>query len=142
MPMPVFYHFARRIIERRHAHSYLHSWATFLAADLNRALPEPLVADPNVHFGAEIDVAAFDGDLVGGGGGAVGVDGVTSRGGDLHAELMASLGSPTDAGGRNTLGVGASLGTGGGARPVATGVSLAADELLAHLGHEDAELGD
>lgn len=43
-------------------HSFHHAWAAVIAFDLNRQLSEGYFADPNVQFGIEIDVAAFEED--------------------------------------------------------------------------------
>jgi len=53
-------HFRPPLNTRRHWHSFHNAWATYIAADLNRSLPEGYFAEPNVQFGIEIDVAAFD----------------------------------------------------------------------------------
>ncbi len=53
-------HFHPPLSLRRHWHAFHTAWATFLASDLNRRLPEGYFAEPNVQFGVEIDVAAFD----------------------------------------------------------------------------------
>ena len=53
-------HFHPPLSVRRHWHSFFHAWATFLAADLNTRLPKGYFAEPNVQFGIDIDVAAFE----------------------------------------------------------------------------------
>lgn len=53
-------HFHPPLSLRRHWHSFHNAWATYVASDLNRILPEGYFAEPNVQFGIEIDVAAFD----------------------------------------------------------------------------------
>jgi hypothetical protein len=58
--MPLMDHFHPPLSERRQWHAFHHAWATFLAADLNRQLPAGYFAEPNVQFGIEIDVAAFE----------------------------------------------------------------------------------
>jgi hypothetical protein len=58
--MPLQDHFRPPLRLRRHWHSFHHAWATFIASDLNRRLPEGYFAEPNVQFGIEIDVAAFE----------------------------------------------------------------------------------
>jgi hypothetical protein len=58
--MPLLDHFHPPLSERRHWHSFHNSWATYLAADLNRQLPPGYFAEANVQFSIEIDVAAFD----------------------------------------------------------------------------------
>ena len=40
-----------------HCHN---AWATYISSDLNARLPEGYFAEPNVQFGIEIDVAAFE----------------------------------------------------------------------------------
>ena len=60
--MPLMDHFHPPLSERRQWHAFHHAWATFLAADLNRQLPTGYFAEPNVQFGVEIDVAAFEDD--------------------------------------------------------------------------------
>jgi hypothetical protein len=58
--MPLLDHFRPPLSGRRHWYSFHNSWATYLAADLNRQLPAGYFAEANVQFGIEIDVAAFD----------------------------------------------------------------------------------
>ena len=58
--MPLLDHFHPPLSERRQWHSFHHAWATVIAFDLNRQLPEGYFADPNVKFGIEIDVTAFE----------------------------------------------------------------------------------
>src|SRR3954471_2161285 len=58
--MPLLDHFHPPLSGRRHWHSFHNSWATYLAADLNRQLPPDYFAEANVQFGIEIDVAAFE----------------------------------------------------------------------------------
>jgi hypothetical protein len=53
-------HFRPPLSSRRHWHSFHNAWATYLATDLNQKLPEGFFAEPNVQFGIEIDVAAFE----------------------------------------------------------------------------------
>ncbi len=60
--MPLLDHFHPPLSERRQWHSFHHSWAAVIAFDLNRQLPKGYFADPNVQFGIEIDVAAFEED--------------------------------------------------------------------------------
>jgi Protein of unknown function (DUF4058) len=57
--MPLLDHFRPPLALRRHWHSFHHAWATYIASDLNRCLPEGYFAEPNVQFGIEIDVATF-----------------------------------------------------------------------------------
>jgi hypothetical protein len=58
--MPLLDHFRPPLSARRHWHSFHNSWATYLAADLNRQLPDGYFAEANVQFGIEIDVAAYE----------------------------------------------------------------------------------
>lgn len=58
--MPLLDHFHLPLSGRRHWHSFHNSWATYLAADLNRQLPAGYFAEANVQFGIEIDVATYD----------------------------------------------------------------------------------
>jgi hypothetical protein len=53
-------HFHPPLSTRRHWHAFHNAWATYIASDLNRQLPEGYFAEPNVQFGIEIDVAAFE----------------------------------------------------------------------------------
>src|SRR2546423_12855150 len=53
-------HFRPPLSIQRHWHAFHHAWATYLASDLNQRLPEGYFAEPNVQFGIEIDVAAFE----------------------------------------------------------------------------------
>ncbi len=53
-------HFHPPLSERRHWHAFHNAWATYIAADLNHRLPEGWFAEPNVQYGIEIDVAAFE----------------------------------------------------------------------------------
>lgn len=56
-------HFHPPLSLRRHWHSFYNAWATYIASDLNSKLSEGYFAEPNVQFGIEIDVAAFEGNL-------------------------------------------------------------------------------
>jgi hypothetical protein len=58
--MPLLDHFHPPLSERRHWHSFHNSWATYLSSQLNTLLPAGYFAEANVHFGVEIDVAAFE----------------------------------------------------------------------------------
>src|ERR1700692_653644 len=58
--MPLLDHFHPPLSERRHWHSFHNSWATYLSSQLNALLPSGYFAEPNVQFGIEIDVAAFE----------------------------------------------------------------------------------
>lgn len=58
--MPLHDHFHPPLQGRRDWHAFHHAWATYLAADVNHHLPEGYFAEPNIHFGIEIDVAALD----------------------------------------------------------------------------------
>src|SRR5438105_7140403 len=53
-------HFRPPLGARRHWHAFHNAWATYLSSDLNRQLPEGYFAEPNVQFGIEIDVAAYE----------------------------------------------------------------------------------
>lgn len=53
-------HFHPPLSLRQHWHAFHNAWATYIASDLNRHLPAGYFAEPNVQFGVEIDVAAFD----------------------------------------------------------------------------------
>ena len=55
-------HFRPPLSTRRHWHAFHNAWATFIASDLNKRLPPGYFAEPNVQFGIEIDVAAFEED--------------------------------------------------------------------------------
>jgi len=59
--MPLRDHFQPPLHPRRHWESFHANWATRLADDLNRRLPEPFFAEEFTHAGArlEIDVASF-----------------------------------------------------------------------------------
>jgi len=52
-------HFHPPLSAHRHWHAFHNAWATYIAADLNQRLPPGYFAEPNVQFGIEIDVAAF-----------------------------------------------------------------------------------
>jgi hypothetical protein len=58
--MTLYDHFHPPLSVRRHWHAFHNAWATYLASDLNQRLPEGYFAEPNVQFGIEIDVAAFE----------------------------------------------------------------------------------
>jgi hypothetical protein len=58
--MPLMDHFHPPLSSRRQWHAFHHSWATVIAFELNRLLPHGFFAEPNVQFGIEIDVAAFE----------------------------------------------------------------------------------
>src|SRR5882724_7993960 len=60
LAMPLLDHFHPPLSERRKWHSFHHAWATVIAFDLNHRLPPGYFADPNVQYGIEIDVAAFE----------------------------------------------------------------------------------
>ncbi|MBV8885144.1 MAG: DUF4058 family protein [Chroococcidiopsidaceae cyanobacterium CP_BM_RX_35] len=53
-------HFHPPLSARRHWHSFHNAWATYIASELNQRLPQGYFAEPNVQFGIEIDVAAFE----------------------------------------------------------------------------------
>jgi hypothetical protein len=58
--MPLRNHFQPPLSVRRHWHAFHNAWATYISSDLNQRLPEGYFAEPNVQFGIEIDVAAFE----------------------------------------------------------------------------------
>ena len=58
--MPLRDHFRQPLSPRRHWHAFHNAWATAMAWDLNRRLPQGFFAEPNVHFGIEIDVATWE----------------------------------------------------------------------------------
>jgi hypothetical protein len=58
--MVILDHFRPPLSSRRHWHAFHNAWATYLATDLNQKLPEGFFAEPNVQFGIEINVAAFE----------------------------------------------------------------------------------
>ncbi|HKB36942.1 MAG TPA: DUF4058 domain-containing protein, partial [Gemmataceae bacterium] len=58
--MPLLDHFHPPLYPRRDWHSFHNLWAGFIAGSLNAALPDDYFAEPNVQFGIEIDVAAFE----------------------------------------------------------------------------------
>ncbi len=57
--MPLLDHFHEPLKPRRHWTSFHSAWATCIAFDLNRRLPEDYVAEGSAKFGIEIDVATF-----------------------------------------------------------------------------------
>jgi hypothetical protein len=57
--MPLLDHFHPPLRGRRQWTSFHAAWATFIASDLNRRLPEDFVAEGNARFGIEIDVATW-----------------------------------------------------------------------------------
>src|SRR6266540_37530 len=58
--MPLRDHFHQPLSPRRHWNAFHNAWATAIAWDFNRKLPQGFFAEPNVHFGIEIDVAAWE----------------------------------------------------------------------------------
>ncbi len=60
-------HFHKPLSQSHHWQSFHNAWATAMAWDLNRRLPEGYLAEPNVQFGIEIDVAAWEAAAVGAG---------------------------------------------------------------------------
>lgn len=58
--MPLLDHFRPPLSSRRHWHSFHNSWATYLAADLNRQLPPGYFAEVNVQFAIAIGMAAHE----------------------------------------------------------------------------------
>ncbi|HEY7427826.1 MAG TPA: DUF4058 family protein [Gemmataceae bacterium] len=61
--MPLLDHFHPPLYEERHWESFHAAWASYLAEDLNRRLPEHYFAEELTHAGAivEIDVGTFEG---------------------------------------------------------------------------------
>jgi hypothetical protein len=61
--MPLLDHFHPPLSEDRHWESFHAAWASYLAEDLNRRLPERYFAEELTHAGAvvEIDVGTFEG---------------------------------------------------------------------------------
>lgn len=55
-------HFHPPLKGRRHWTGFHSAWATRLAIDLNDQLPDGWFAEPTVHWGIEVDVAAFEED--------------------------------------------------------------------------------
>jgi hypothetical protein len=53
-------HFRPPLSLRRHWHAFHSAWCTYLASHLNEQLPKGYFAEPNVQFGIEIDVAAWE----------------------------------------------------------------------------------
>src|SRR5690349_15002705 len=53
-------HFRPPLSLRRHWHAFHNAWCTYLASHLNDQLPEGYFAEPNVQFGIEIGVAAWE----------------------------------------------------------------------------------
>ena len=58
--MPLLDHFHPPLVNQRDWHSIHNAWATEIAADLNTRLPPEYVAEPNVQFHIEIDIAVRD----------------------------------------------------------------------------------
>lgn len=57
--MPLLDHFREPLWPNRQWHSFHNAWATFIAAEVNKHLPEGYFAEGNVEFNIEIDVAAL-----------------------------------------------------------------------------------
>jgi hypothetical protein len=57
--MPLRDHFHAPLRNDLEWHSFHHTWATFIAVNLNLSLPEGFRAAPNVQTGIEVDVATF-----------------------------------------------------------------------------------
>ncbi|MFV0442861.1 MAG: DUF4058 family protein [Planctomycetaceae bacterium] len=53
-------HFHPPLKGRRHWTGFHSAWATRLAIDINQQLPAGWFAEPTVHWGIEVDVAAFE----------------------------------------------------------------------------------
>lgn len=61
VPSPMLQdHFNPPLSALRDWHAFHNAWATTIAYDLNTRLPKGYFAEPNVQFGIEIDVAAFE----------------------------------------------------------------------------------
>src|SRR5262245_46689771 len=58
--MPLRDHFHPPLSVHRHWHAFHPAWATVISFALNEQLPDGYFAEPNVKFGIEIDVAAFE----------------------------------------------------------------------------------
>jgi Protein of unknown function (DUF4058) len=58
--MPLLDHFSPPLDTQRSWHSFHNVWAGAIASQLNEQLPPNYFAAPNVQFGIEIDVAAFE----------------------------------------------------------------------------------
>ncbi len=58
--MPLLDHFRPPLRTRRHWQGFHTTWATRIAADLNRRLPEGWHAEPYLEIGIEIDAAVLD----------------------------------------------------------------------------------
>ena len=58
--MPLRDHFHEPLSPSRQWHGFHNAWATAIAFELNRRLPRPYVAEPNVEFGIEVNVAALE----------------------------------------------------------------------------------
>ena len=58
--MPLLDHFHSPLRDYRQWQGFHSAWATMIAAELNRLLPATHHAEPHVHFGVEIDVAAME----------------------------------------------------------------------------------
>ena len=58
--MALLDHFRPPLSISRYWHGFHNAWAAEMASDLNTRLPEGYFAQPNVQFGIEIDVAAFE----------------------------------------------------------------------------------
>ncbi len=54
--MPLLDHFRPPLSDRRQWRSLLHSWAVCISAQLNTILPGSYFAEPNVRYGADVDV--------------------------------------------------------------------------------------
>ncbi len=59
--MPLRDHFRPPLSPSRHWQGFHSMWAGAMALDLNRHLPPNYVAEPNVQYGIEIDVATLEG---------------------------------------------------------------------------------
>ena len=57
--MSLLDHFHPPLSIRRHWHSFHNAWATYIASELNRKLPEGYFAEQNVQFDIDNNVAAY-----------------------------------------------------------------------------------
>ena len=64
--MPLLDHFHAPLHPRRQWNSFHNAWATYLAEDLNKRLPQDWFAEPTTQFGIEVDVATWDETVSGG----------------------------------------------------------------------------
>lgn len=53
-------HFRPPLSDKRHWHSFHNTWASIISLELSDILPPRFIAEANVQFGIEIDMAAFE----------------------------------------------------------------------------------